>query len=295
MFAMSKKTVAIPPGETILEMIEERNITQKELAFRLKMSQKTISLLINGEAPLTPETAAKLETVLGMRSSFWLGLEADYRSDLLKAQKEIEEECQLDVLPHFQYASLAGKGWIKKTQEGMKQVQELKKFYEVADLNIIFSMSFETGALRTLNTLDEQEMLALAWCQKAKLEARAQNDSLQKINLIRLKKHLPGILECVADKNMDLERLRKLLHECGVALVLLENLPGCGISTISFEAEKKIVLGMVDRKRSASAFRRDLLRELGHIILGHYKLCREPTPSENHEAEDFAKAQLQGI
>lgn len=290
------KTIAVPPGDTILEMIEDRNITQKELAIRLNMSEKTVCLLLKGDAPLTPETAARLEMVLGMPSSFWLGLESIYRTHLLQAKKELEEECQIDVMSHFQYPALMSKKWVKKTADGIERVQELRKFYEVADLGIVLDKGFcKFVGFRELKTLDKEEMLALAWCQKAKLEARAQNDSLQKINLMRLKKNLPGILQCVFDKTMDIEGLRKLLHECGVALVLLENLPGCGINTFSFEVEKKIVLGMVERKRSAAAFRRDLLRELGHILLGHHKLGRELTPSENHEAEDFAKVQLQGI
>ncbi len=75
-----------PPGETIADLIEEREWTQADLAKRLGYTTKHISLLINGKAPITEETALKLENVLGSSASFWLSREAQYRAKL--AQQE---------------------------------------------------------------------------------------------------------------------------------------------------------------------------------------------------------------
>ena len=55
----------LPPGETILEIAEERSWTQAELAQRLGYSEKHISLLINGKATITVVAAQRLERVLG--------------------------------------------------------------------------------------------------------------------------------------------------------------------------------------------------------------------------------------
>lgn len=75
-----------PPGETIAELIEEREWTQLDLANRLGYSKKHVNQLICGKAPITAETATKLESVLGSSVSFWLRREAQYRAKL--AQKE---------------------------------------------------------------------------------------------------------------------------------------------------------------------------------------------------------------
>ena len=45
----SKNFIAIPPGETIREQLENRGMTQKEFAQRMDMSEKHISNLINGK------------------------------------------------------------------------------------------------------------------------------------------------------------------------------------------------------------------------------------------------------
>ena len=82
----SNTFIAIPPGMTIKEVLEDRHMTQKELATRMDMSEKHISKLINGEVPLTQDVAMRLERVFGVEASFWNGLEAAYRESILKVE-----------------------------------------------------------------------------------------------------------------------------------------------------------------------------------------------------------------
>ena len=72
----------MPPGEIIAELLEERCLSQKELARRMGRPQKTINEIIHGKAALTPETAYQLEMVLGTPASYWLTHEAHYRAYL---------------------------------------------------------------------------------------------------------------------------------------------------------------------------------------------------------------------
>lgn len=58
----SKTYLAVPPGETLKELIEDRGMTQKELADRLDVSPKHVSELINGKVGLTEKIALKLES-----------------------------------------------------------------------------------------------------------------------------------------------------------------------------------------------------------------------------------------
>ncbi len=62
--AKSKTFVAIPPGYTIKEQLDDRGIKQKEFALRMEMLEKHISKLINGEVLLTTDMALRLEMVL---------------------------------------------------------------------------------------------------------------------------------------------------------------------------------------------------------------------------------------
>ena len=95
-----------PPGDSILDIIEEREWTQVELAQRLGFSLKHVNQLIKGKVPLTEDAAIRLERVLGSTVGFWLAREARYR-----------ERCaRLEA---------AGKhaGW---TDEGVRKLKDLK-------------------------------------------------------------------------------------------------------------------------------------------------------------------------
>lgn len=70
-----------PPGESIIDIIEECGWTQSELATRLGYSAKHVSQLVNGKVSITEDTALRLERVLGGSMVFWLNREAQYRKD----------------------------------------------------------------------------------------------------------------------------------------------------------------------------------------------------------------------
>lgn len=72
--------VAIPPGEYLAEEIEERGLSQKELARRMGRPLNAINEIINGKKAITAETALQLEEVMPeIPARFWLNLETDYQ------------------------------------------------------------------------------------------------------------------------------------------------------------------------------------------------------------------------
>lgn len=88
MIVESEHCIAAPPGETIKEQLEDRNISMKEFTRRMGVSEKFIAELLEGDVALTESVAAKLESVLGIPSRFWNNLEGIYRADLEKANEE---------------------------------------------------------------------------------------------------------------------------------------------------------------------------------------------------------------
>ena len=84
----SRSIVATPPGATIKEQLVDRDMSQKEFASRMDMTEKHISRLINGEVKLTPDVSVRLEMVLGIPAQFWNNLESIYREKIVKANAE---------------------------------------------------------------------------------------------------------------------------------------------------------------------------------------------------------------
>jgi addiction module HigA family antidote len=76
---------AVPPGETVREVIETFGMTQSEFTVRLGSPVQTLNRIFTGEAPITNETSNRLETLTGTPASFWNKLESNYRGQLAKS------------------------------------------------------------------------------------------------------------------------------------------------------------------------------------------------------------------
>ena len=76
-----------PSGDTIEDLLEERDWTQAQLAEQMGYTIQHVSQLINGNAPITEETALTLARVLGSTAEFWITREAQYRAQLAKAEE----------------------------------------------------------------------------------------------------------------------------------------------------------------------------------------------------------------
>lgn len=113
----------IHPGETIADVLEERGITQAELATQTGVSRAYVSNVISGKKPISGKFAMALEYVLGVPKSFWLNLQANYDAELLEANEELtitEEEKQAchalgDIVVYLkkEVQFLKRKGWKK--------------------------------------------------------------------------------------------------------------------------------------------------------------------------------------
>jgi len=90
-YKMSKTYIAIPPGATIEEQLEDRGMTAKDLAEKLGWTEEYVKTLLDGETPLTPYVADCLEAALGLSAGFWLRYEAGYREKLVMIEKENKE------------------------------------------------------------------------------------------------------------------------------------------------------------------------------------------------------------
>lgn len=76
-----------PPGDTILDILEEKNLSLEEFARHTGYTIKHVNRLIRGEVAITENTAFLLDRVLGGSAEFWLSREANYR----KAKTRFEE------------------------------------------------------------------------------------------------------------------------------------------------------------------------------------------------------------
>lgn len=64
-----------PPGDTILEVLEERGMSVQGLAAATLYSEQEIQRIVSGDAPITHEIAHRLSVALEIPAAFLLGRE----------------------------------------------------------------------------------------------------------------------------------------------------------------------------------------------------------------------------
>ena len=76
---MTKLLDEIHPGEILLEdFMKPMGVSARKLAADIDVSPSRISELVNGQRPITADTALRLGIFFGMEPRFWLNLQAEY-------------------------------------------------------------------------------------------------------------------------------------------------------------------------------------------------------------------------
>lgn len=280
----SRSYIAAPPGATIKEQLNDRSMSQKEFAVRMDMSEKHISKLVNGEVQLTPETAVRLEMVLGVPARFWNNLEAIYREKLIKAEAENAMDADIELAKRFPYSEMAKFGWVPATREAKEKVVNLRKYFEVVDLSLLGSEQLTRIACRRLAITEKSDLALMAWAQQAKVKAR--DIQTAPINIKGLISAMPELRKMTILKPKEFcPQIKKCLASCGIALVFLPHLKGSFLQGASFADGNKIVVGLTARGKDADKFWFSLFHELAHIVLGHVGQP-DGTSEEDEKAAD---------
>lgn len=287
----SRTIIATPPGATIKEQLVDRRMSQKEFASRMDMSEKHISKLINGDVQLTPDMAMRLEMVLGLPAHFWSNLETRYREKIQQVQNENSMDADLETIKKIPYNEMAKNGWVEETRISSQRVINLRKYFEVVQLELLNKPQISRIACRKLGDGVKSDYTLLAWAQKAKLEARSIKTA--PINIEKLTALLPSIRKMTMQNPANFcPELCSKLADCGIALVFLPHIGGSFLHGATFLDGTKIVIGMTVRGKDADRFWFSLFHEFAHIILGHISKEEGTTDADEAAADVFARNTL---
>lgn len=164
---------AVPPGETLLEVLESASMTQAELASRTGRPRKTINEIIKGKAAITAETALQLEKVLGVPASFWLGLEREYRESLARRQEHIALSAAEGWLESLPFKSMSDYGWVGKQPDTAGRVREALAFFGVASPEAWSAVwQAPQAAFRQSKAFQNEPGAVAAWLRQGEVMAR---------------------------------------------------------------------------------------------------------------------------
>ncbi len=261
--------LAIHPGELLEETIEEIGMSQVELANRLGRPTQTINEIIKGKKSITPATAIELEDVLKVPAHIWIGLETEYQMIKAKQEELKEMKEEIPLLERFPYLDLSKHGFVERTRDPIKKVDELRSFFAVAQLHRIKHVEAYQSAFRVTNHKNITHESIASWIQAGRLEAN--KIKTKPFHKTTLKKLLPKIKESMLLKNMTetITACKELLASCGVAFVLIPHFKNTGAQGATFwlNNKDKAVLMMSLRGKYTDRFWFSFFHEIGHILL----------------------------
>lgn len=289
----SKAYIAVPPGESIREQLDIRNMNQKEFALRMNMSEKHVSNLLNGKVSLTNDVANRLERVLGVPARFWNRLESLYREDLAKVEIENLADKEINFINSFPYNDMVKAHMVDNATNHVDRHINLCQFFEVANLSLLDDMRILPIVCRQLGDTDKAMRAKLVIAQYAKLQARD-------ISLCRYSKE--KLLACIAflkqftkcETFSFFEEVRMALSKCGIALVLVPHIPGSFLQGLSFidDSSQKVIVGVSLRQKRADVFWFTLFHELIHIIEGDIYKVDGVCNDDEQKADSLASSCL---
>ena len=265
------RDLIIHPGETIADVLEDRGITQAELASRAGVSPAYVSNVIAGKKGISANFAMGLEYALGVPKSFWLNLQANYEAELLEVNEEQtitdeERKVREDLKDIVKYLRKQGKMLIGENKD--ESILSLRKVLQISNITNLKEM-IPTGAFRMAGNAAVNPNVLGAWirlCQlagndktiSAKFEKKYTNDLIQEIK---------SIMCC---KNAELQRdLKNVMEKYGIDFSVVKNFRGAPVhGYISQKNDGIYQMVLTIRGAFADIFWFSLFHEIGHIVNG---------------------------
>ncbi|GAA0218164.1 HigA family addiction module antitoxin [Selenomonas dianae] len=290
--------IAIPPGDTLLEILEDIGMTQAELAKRMGRPKKTINEIIKGKSAITPDTAIQLERVLNVPAHFWNNLEMNYRADLARISAAEELVAGKEWLKKFPLTRMRKYGWIMDCKDVAMKVHQLLSFFGVASIaaweNKWGCLPVGRIAFRKSKTYAVDLPALAVWLRRGEIAAAGMN--IASFDRDGFLAGVKKIREMTTTPIQDvLDEIVEICANNGVAVVFTKELPKVPVHGITrWVSSDRAIIQLSLRYRTDDQFWFSFFHEAGHVFLhGKHDFAYEGEDADREdEADRFASEQL---
>jgi HTH-type transcriptional regulator/antitoxin HigA len=285
----------VGPGDFITEWMEDEGINAAELARRLGVSQKHVSELRHGQAPLSQAIALDLERVTGVPARRWNQMEALYQEDRVRLAERARLADDYDRVAEFPLAYLRKLGFVRSTaRDKAAVVEEVLRFFRLGDISAWDKVWGGTAiAYRQAARASDKPEHMSAWLRAGELTTPVKDlppyDEEALRSLIPKLRHLTR-----GDPRWYIGQVVNLMADVGVALAFVPEVPGLGVhgATRWIHGHPLIQLSLRGKKDDQLWF--TLFHEIGHLLLHRRDAIyvAEANTSAEREADEFAADSL---
>lgn len=222
--------VVPPPGDTIKESLEALGMKQAEFAKRMGVSEKYVIDLLCGDAPLSADTALKLERVFNVPARFWTNLELGHREYLTRQNETEQLTASVGWARRFPINELDALGWVERAADDLTIAHRLLTYFGCASEARWHDFWDSADAVFRHSTVRESDWHAVtAWLRRGQMEA--QELTLPEHDTEAWDKALTIIRANISPDPRVFQKLMTV--ECakaGVGLIFLPALPKMAVS-----------------------------------------------------------------
>jgi len=268
LYPLGDTDYAVPPGETLRELLDEQGLTQRDLARRADLSPKHVNRLLQGLVPLSADVAQRLERVTGTPARIWNSLEAGYRSDLQRqrSQRDLAEDAawlkelpvrvlvERDVLP-------------AQPADRASRVEQMLSFFGVASVeawsDVYAAMACQ---FRQTKAYEAKPGAVATWLRLG--EIAAQDVHCQPFDRAALEAALPALRAVTCEPpEVFGPKMRDICAAHGVAVVFVEEVPGARTSGVTrWLTPTKALIQLSLRYRTDDHLWFTFFHEVAHVL-----------------------------
>lgn len=256
---------AIPPGDTLRDLLAEQSLSQADLAARAGLSTKHINQILQGIAPITLETSIVLERVTGMPASFWNRREADYRETLLRQKQRRLSDADEQWLRSLPIKELQARDKIAREKDRGRLFEAVLSFFGVADREAWERIWHgPVASFRRSHAFASHPGAVVSWLRIAQLDA--QGAKVEPFSAGVFRRVLRDIRALTADG--DPNSIVEMCATAGVVVVFVPEVKGCRISGAAWWATPtRAVIALSDRYKKDDYFWFTFFHEAAHLLL----------------------------
>jgi len=251
-------------GDFIRLAMEAKGLTQKDLAFVLGVPPQLVSMLVTSKRNVSAELSKALALVFDVPAELLLSLQkATELREQLKRAKDPDPSVarKARLVSSFPVREMVKRGWIRDDPPSLEQ--QITKFFGSplwAEKGTFAHAAYKSGSG---GPTSEQ----LAWlCRVRQLAADMLAAPFDDLSLGRALARLEKLLLSAEE----IRHVPRVLAECGIRFVVVEQLPGAKIDGACFWLNDRApVVGMSLRYDRIDNFWFVLRHELEHVRLRH--------------------------
>jgi len=259
---------AVSPGATLREILDDKGISQTDLAVRTGLAEKTISQIINGIAPLTYETAEKFELALGVPARFWNTRELHYREALSRTEEDRRLADDVEWLSDVPVSSLIERGFIEESDSASEKVKSVLSFFGVSSVDAWRNAWLNPcGQYRGKEAQRRKPGHVAAWLRMGELVA--EQVKCEPFDAKRFRETLDDIRALTTSPARQWKaELQRRCAAVGVAVVVIKEIPGASVNGVAKWLKKDTALIQLSLKyKTDDQFWFTFYHEAGHICL----------------------------